>query len=114
MALFSELCLRSCSPVAEYDFRFLKELKFLECLDLHNDCLQNDQLNPIIRNNRGLRNLNLGAGWVRCIDDVMAAISEFCPHIEILNLSSQVDLTDIGIKRISRCTNLRELDIGDW
>ena len=114
IALFSELCLRTCKSLKKDEFGFLENLKFLECLDLHNTCILAEQLSAIIRNNRGLKHLNLGAFSNITIDEVVLVISESCPHIEILNLYDQVGLTDTGINYLSRCTNLRELDISNW
>ena len=114
IALFSELCLQSCKSVGKNDFGILVKLEFLECLDLYNTDVEDDQLYSIICKNRGLRHLNLGSNRNESIDHVMLAIAESCPHIEILNLYDQVNLTDVGIKHLCRCTNLREFDIRRW
>ena len=75
-----------------------------------------EHLCQLIRNNRGLRHLNLAmvTSGLNGINDVLEVISEFCPRIEILNLNDIDPLNIRGVKHLSSCTNLRELDIGKW
>ena len=112
---YSELSLRSCIYLEAHSFGPLKNLKFLERLDLHNTQIRPEVLCLIYRNNTGLRHLNLGTLHSPLpSNDVMAMIADFCPQIETLNLYNQELLTVIGIGNQSCCTILRELDIRNW
>ena len=112
---YSELCLRSCIYLEAHEFGPLRNLKFLERLDLHNNRISPVVLFLIYRNNTGLRHLNLGTLHSPLpSNNVMAMIDDCCPQIETLNLCNQGRLAVIGIGNESCCSILRELDIRNW
>jgi len=44
-------------------------------------------------------------------DGVVSGLAQHCPYLQILSLQNCIHVTDVGIKEISQCSQLRDLDI---
>nr|XP_012134778.1 PREDICTED: F-box/LRR-repeat protein 4-like [Megachile rotundata] len=110
-----ELCLRNCMGVTNEGFSYLENLKFLERLELYRTCIETSTLCSILKKNTQMRHLNLAGMHDRLnIDEVAVELGNSCPYLESVDFWKAQTLTPHGVKALSQCTNLREVDFGWW
>lgn len=62
-----------------------------------------------------MRHLNLASMRDRVnMDEVAAELASSCPYLESVDFWKSRTLTATGVRALSHCTNLREVDFGWW
>ncbi|XP_053971884.1 F-box/LRR-repeat protein 4 [Hylaeus volcanicus] len=108
-----ELCLRNCLGVTNEGFSKLKNLELLERLELYRTNIETATLCSILKTNPKMRHLNLAGMHDRLnIDEVAIKLGNSCPYLESVDFWKAQTLTPHGVRALSRCTNLREVDFG--
>ncbi|XP_043249536.1 F-box/LRR-repeat protein 4 [Colletes gigas] len=108
-----ELCLRNCMRVTNEGFSKLKNLELLERLELYRTNIETATLCSILKKNTQMRHLNLAGMHDRLnIDEVAIKLGNSCPYLESVDFWKAQTLTPHGVRALSRCTNLREVDFG--
>ncbi|XP_076163668.1 F box and leucine-rich-repeat gene 4 [Ptiloglossa arizonensis] len=108
-----ELCLRNCMGVTNEGFSKLKNLELLERLELYRTNIETATLCSILKKNTQMRHLNLAGMHDRLnIDEVAIKLGNSCPYLESVDFWKAQTLTPHGVRALSRCTNLREVDFG--
>ncbi|OAD59843.1 F-box/LRR-repeat protein 4 [Eufriesea mexicana] len=93
-----ELCLCNCMGVTNQGFTKLENLKFLERLELYRTSIETSTVCSILKKNTEIRHLNLAGNS--------------CPHLESVDFWKSQTLTPHGVRALSHCTKLREVDFG--
>ncbi|CAB0038139.1 unnamed protein product [Trichogramma brassicae] len=108
-----ELKLRNCTTISNNGFTLLENLENLEILDLYRTMIETDKLCAILRKNTRLKHLNL-AGMHDCLnmDEVASEIAASCPNLESIDCWKAQTLTVNGLRALTNCSNLREVDFG--
>lgn len=108
-----ELCLRKCMSITNEGFSKLENLKSLERLELCRTIIETSALCSILRKNTQMRHLNLAGMHERLnIDEVAVELGNSCPYLESVDFWKGQTLTPHGVRALSHCTNLREVDFG--
>ncbi|XP_029056298.1 F-box/LRR-repeat protein 4 isoform X1 [Osmia bicornis bicornis] len=108
-----ELCLRNCMGVTNEGFSNLENLKLLERLELYRTSVETSTLCSILKKNTQMRHLNLAGMHDRLnIDEIAVELGNSCPYLESVDFWKAQTLTPHGVKALSHCTNLREVDFG--
>ncbi|XP_014213148.1 F-box/LRR-repeat protein 4 [Copidosoma floridanum] len=109
-----ELGLRSCNFIHDFGFVCLKNLKNLEVLDLYKTNINSETLCKILRENTHLRHLNLACcdDYPLLMDEVAEELAISCTILESIDMWKSPTLTVRGIRALSNCSNLREIDFG--
>ncbi|XP_034937072.1 F-box/LRR-repeat protein 4 [Chelonus insularis] len=108
-----ELCLRHCTAITNDGFYYLSKLNNLERLELYRTLIETSNLCLILRNNPRMRHLNLaGLTDYLNMDVVVEEITCSCPYVESIDFWKIRTLTSAGIRTLSSCVNLREVDFG--
>ncbi|XP_077293273.1 F box and leucine-rich-repeat gene 4 isoform X2 [Arctopsyche grandis] len=108
-----ELSLNSCRYISVAGFVPLISLKKLTRLELYRTKIDPQVLLCIIRQNKGLRHLNLGSCvYLTSMDEVAIEIGQNCPDLISIDLWKNYSLTPTGIKALAKCTKLEEVDFG--
>ncbi|XP_057336309.1 F-box/LRR-repeat protein 4 [Microplitis mediator] len=108
-----ELCLRNCTSVTTQGFGNLDKLQNLERLELYRTSIETGELCSILKNNTQLRHLNLAGVNDRLnMDEVALELSNSCNYLESIDCWKVQTLTPIGVRALTRCTKLREVDFG--
>lgn len=112
---FSELCLRNCTGITNNGFTPLTNFKNLERLELYRTLVETDILCLILRKNPHIRHLNLASMHDKLnMDDVATELAASCPELESADFWKAQTLTVDGIRALTNCSNLREIDFGWW
>ncbi|XP_012282503.1 F-box/LRR-repeat protein 4 [Orussus abietinus] len=107
-----ELCLRNCTAIKE-GFWHLVNLHCLERLELYRTKIETSPLCAILSRNPEMRHLNLaGCDCIPNMDEVAIAIANSCPRLESVDFWKARCLTPNGVRALTRCTGLREVDFG--
>ncbi|KAL7300445.1 hypothetical protein TKK_0006797 [Trichogramma kaykai] len=108
-----ELKLRNCTSISNNGFTLLENLENLEILDLYRTMIETDKLCAILRKNTRLKHLNL-AGMHDCLnmDEVATEIAASCLNLESIDCWKAQTLTVNGLRALTNCSNLREVDFG--
>lgn len=115
MNIFSELCLRNCTAISSCGFAPLENLENLERLELYRTSIETDNLCSILRKNSNIRHLNLASMHERLnMDEVAMEIAVSCTKVESLDFWKVQTLTVQGIRALTHCTHLKEIDFGWW
>ncbi|XP_060830023.1 F-box/LRR-repeat protein 4 isoform X1 [Bombus pascuorum] len=108
-----ELCLCNCMGVTNEGFSKLENLKFLERLELYRTTIETSTLCSILKKNTQMRHLNLAGMHDRLnIDEVAVELGNSCPYLESVDFWKAQTLTPYGVRALSHCTKLREVDFG--
>ncbi|KAK0175441.1 hypothetical protein PV327_009192 [Microctonus hyperodae] len=108
-----ELCLRNCSEITYEGFIALSKLNHLERLELYMTSIETLELCSILNKNPQMRHLNLASMRDRVnMDEVAAELASSCPYLESVDFWKSRTLTATGVRALSHCTNLREVDFG--
>ncbi|XP_015593223.1 F-box/LRR-repeat protein 4 [Cephus cinctus] len=108
-----ELCLRNCIAITNHGFRQLTKLKFLERLELYRTTIETSSLCAILKQNPQMHHLNLaGCNHIPNMDEVAIAIANSCPHLESIDFWKAHSLSPNGVRALTRCVQLREVDFG--
>ncbi|XP_015432230.1 PREDICTED: F-box/LRR-repeat protein 4 [Dufourea novaeangliae] len=108
-----ELCLRNCMGVTNEGFSKLENLELFERLELYRTNIETSTLCCILRKNIQMRHLNLAGMHDRLnIDEVAVELGNSCPYLESVDFWKAQTLTPHGVRALSHCTNLREVDFG--
>ncbi|XP_076642322.1 F box and leucine-rich-repeat gene 4 isoform X1 [Halictus rubicundus] len=108
-----ELCLRNCMEVKNEGFSKLENLELLERLELYRTNIGTSTLCSILKNNIQMRHLNLAGMHDRLnIDEVAVQLGNSCPYLESVDFWKAQTLTPHGVRALSHCSNLREIDFG--
>ncbi|XP_078050003.1 F box and leucine-rich-repeat gene 4 [Augochlora pura] len=108
-----ELCLRNCIGVTNEGFSKLENLELLERLELYRTNIETATLCTILKNNIRMRHLNLAGMHERLnIDEVAVQLGSSCPHLESIDFWKAQTLTPHGVRALSHCNKLREIDFG--
>ncbi|XP_077273335.1 F-box/LRR-repeat protein 4-like isoform X2 [Temnothorax americanus] len=98
----------------------LRNLEFLEILDLKGSRIRTEPLCKILQKTRRMRNLNLRmpAAFVDYselldLDAITIQLKNSCPDLEIIDLSGNSIITSRGIYALAECKNLRKLTMMD-
>ncbi|KAJ0176757.1 hypothetical protein K1T71_007936 [Dendrolimus kikuchii] len=106
-----ELCLRSVVTCS--DWMVLANLKKLVRLDFYRTDIYTTAAVNIIRSNPGLQHLNVGScKMISSMDDVAIALGVNCPNLISVDFWKSYSLTPNGIRALSKCKKLQELDVG--
>lgn len=110
----TELSLRNYINVTmDRDFVSLSMLHKLEILDLSRSGISTVQLLNILKNNPNLRRLNVAFSHPTVnMDEVCLMISAFNRNIQTVDMWKSHNLTTMGIRALSECPELEELDFG--
>ena len=112
---FPELCLRNCTEITNGGFSELGSLQALERLELYRTNIETNNLCTILRRNPNIRHLNLAGMHDRLNMDLVAIeISKSCPKLESIDFWKAQTLTPQGVRALTRCIHLREVDFGWW
>ena len=112
-ANLKELCLRNCMGITNEGFSKLENLELLERLELYRTTIETSTLCCVLKKNVRMRHLNLAGMHDRLnIDDVAIELGNSCPYLESVDFWKAQTLTLHGVKALSHCTNLREVDFG--
>lgn len=115
MNIVSELCLRNCTSINGCGFAPLQNLEKLERLDLYRTSIETETLCSILHRNSHIRHLNLAGMHDRLnMDDIATEIAASCTKLESIDCWKAQTLTVHGIRALTRCTNLKEIDFGWW
>lgn len=107
--------MRNCTAITSTGFSSLENLVTLERLELYRTSIETDTLCSILRKNNHLRHLNLAGMHDRLkMDDVAMELSVSCPKLETIDFWKAQTLSIQGIRDLTHCTNLREIDFGWW
>uniref|UniRef100_A0A1B0CEB9 F-box domain-containing protein n=2 Tax=Lutzomyia longipalpis TaxID=7200 RepID=A0A1B0CEB9_LUTLO len=109
-----ELCLRNYSKSPSVlNFHCLKNLRFLERLDLFRTQIDSDLLLMTLRYNPGLKHLNLGiCNSTVSMDDVAVHIARYNRSIVSIDMWKSHFLSSVGLLSLSQCHDLEEVDFG--
>ncbi|XP_015113292.1 F-box/LRR-repeat protein 4 [Diachasma alloeum] len=108
-----ELCLRNCIQVTPEGFVHLEKLQALERLELYRTAIETSALCSVLKRNRGMRHLNLAGMHERMnMDEVAVELANSCPFLESIDFWKSQTLTPTGVRALTRCTRLREVDFG--
>ncbi|CAD1480894.1 unnamed protein product, partial [Heterotrigona itama] len=108
-----ELCLRNCTSITNEGFSKLENLRFLERLELYRTTIETPTLRSILRKNAQMRHLNLAGMHDRLnTDEIAVELGNSCPYLESVDFWKAQTLTPHGVRALSRCTKLREVDFG--
>ncbi|XP_033326339.2 F box and leucine-rich-repeat gene 4 [Megalopta genalis] len=108
-----ELCLRNCIGITNEGFSKLENLELLERLELYRTNIETATLCTILKNNIRMRHLNLAGMHDRLnIDEVAVQLGSSCPHLESVDFWKAQTLTPHGVRALSHCSKLREIDFG--
>ncbi|XP_011500212.1 PREDICTED: F-box/LRR-repeat protein 4 [Ceratosolen solmsi marchali] len=108
-----ELCLRNCTAVNSNGFAPLQNLEKLERLELYRTLIETDTLCSILHKNSHIRHLNLAGMHDRLnMDDIASEIAVSCIKLESIDFWKAQTLTVHGIRALTHCTNLKEIDFG--
>lgn len=111
----SELCLRNCVGITNEGFSKLENLELLERLELYRTAIETPTLCSILRRNRRMRHLNVAGMHERLnMDEVAMELGNSCPYLESVDFWKAQTFTPHGLRALSRCKNLREVDFGWW
>lgn len=110
----TELMIRNYMNVtADRDFLSLTMLNRLEVLDLSRSGIDLSALLNILKNNQSLRHLNIAfSSQAVSMDEVCIQISAFNKDIRTIDMWKCHNLTAAGIRALSCCHQLEEVDIG--
>lgn len=107
-----ELCLRNYSNNGR-DFIVLTQLRQLKRLDLFRSCIETEPLRQILCNNPHLEHLNLGlSSLLLNMDEIAVQISMTNKEMISLDFWKSQSLTNQGLRALSECHELEELDLG--
>lgn len=110
-----ELCLRNCTNITAEGFEPLEKLQALERLELYRTVIETPALCAILKKNRQMRHLNLAGMHDRLnMDEVAIEVANSCPLLESIDFWKSQTLTPTGVRALTRCTRLREVDFGWW
>ncbi|XP_076240388.1 F box and leucine-rich-repeat gene 4 isoform X2 [Calliopsis andreniformis] len=108
-----ELCLRNCMGITNEGFSKLENLELIERLELYRTIIETSTLCSILRKNTQMRHLNLAGMHGRLnIDEVAIELGNSCPYLESIDFWKAQTLTPHGVRALSHCTKLREVDFG--
>lgn len=108
-----ELTLRNCSKIDSKGFAHLATIRTLERLDLYRTSIETQPLVNILRNSPYLKHINLGSCVkVSSMDEVAQALGEFNPDLVSVDFWKTYSLTPVGVRAITRCKKLEEVDFG--
>ncbi|XP_066596983.1 F-box/LRR-repeat protein 4 isoform X2 [Prorops nasuta] len=94
-------------------FSHLKTLKFLERLELYRTAIGTSTLCSILKNNTELKHLNLaGMHENMNMDEIATELGASCLSLESVDFWKGHLLTSNGVRALSYCTKLREVDFG--
>ncbi|GBP53122.1 hypothetical protein EVAR_97126_1 [Eumeta japonica] len=106
-----ELCLRSVT--GHSDWICLSSLTMLKRLDLYRTDISTPAAVSIVLSNPNLEHLNVGAcTMLTFMDDVAIALGSNCPNLISVDFWKSYSLTPRGLRALSNCQNLQELDVG--
>jgi F-box/leucine-rich repeat protein 4 len=107
--------LRNCTAVTSGGFAPLQNLEKLERLDLYRTLIETDILRSILHKNPHIRHLNLAGMHERLnMDDIALEIAVSCTKLESIDFWKAQTLTVDGIRALTHCINLKEIDFGWW
>lgn len=110
-----ELSLRNCSSISEAGFLHLTSLNQLTSLDLYRTQITGNSLIPILQENPNLQHLNIGSCTkISNLDEVAIHIGTHNQKLLSLDLWKTAHLTQVGVRALSLCSQLEELDMGWW
>ncbi|XP_033231673.1 F-box/LRR-repeat protein 4 isoform X2 [Belonocnema kinseyi] len=108
-----ELCLRNCTEITNSGFSELGRLQVLERLELYRTNIETNNLCTILRKNSNIRHLNLAGMHDRLnMDKVAIEIANSCPKLESIDFWKSQTLTPQGVRALTHCVHLREVDFG--
>ncbi|RVE51684.1 hypothetical protein evm_003656 [Chilo suppressalis] len=106
-----ELCLRSVTGCR--DWMCLAALTKLTRLDVYRTDINTSAAVAIVRSNPGLEHLNVGScKMISAMDEVAMELGSNCPGLISVDFWKSYSLTANGIRALSRCQMLQELDVG--
>lgn len=107
-----DLRLNNCQP-SSWTFTLLSELQKLQSLDLCGTNICSDSLIKILKANPHLRHLIIDhCQNLSQVDDIFETLSNYNPKLVALSAWKVRTATPRGIQFLSRCHQLRELDVG--
>lgn len=109
------MCLRNCTEITNNGFAELGSLQALERLELYRTNIETNNLCTILRKNPNIRHLNLAGMHDRLnMDKVAIEIANSCINLESIDFWKAQTLTPQGVRALTRCVHLREVDFGWW
>ena len=111
----SELGLRNCTNITKNGFSPLITLSHLERLDLYRTLIETNILCSILKENVNMRHLNLASMHERLnMDEISQSLAAYCPNLESIDFWKAHTFTVSGLKLLSNCRSLKEVDFGWW
>ncbi|XP_049860890.1 F-box/LRR-repeat protein 4 isoform X1 [Schistocerca gregaria] len=108
-----ELGLRNCTSVLDSGFRKVPNLKHLEYLDLYRTLIELEPLQNILKALKYLKHLNIGSCvHVEDMDKIAAILGEYNKDLISVDFWKATSLTSVGMKALSQCHKLEEVDFG--
>ncbi|XP_054288898.1 F-box/LRR-repeat protein 4 [Macrosteles quadrilineatus] len=108
-----ELTLRNCSHITGDGFNSLASTSTLERLDLYRTSIEMQPLISILKASPMLKHINLGSCVrVSSMDEVAQALGTYNLQLVTVDFWKTYSLTPVGVRAISRCSMLEEVDFG--
>jgi len=96
-------------------FSYLKNLKFLECLNLCKTYISTETLCKILRRNIRMRHLYIAETYTHLnANEVIMELRNSCPDLESIDLQRIHTLTSQGINALADYKNLRNVNLTWW
>ncbi|XP_018051642.1 PREDICTED: F-box/LRR-repeat protein 4-like [Atta colombica] len=107
-----ELDVGNCYMINDNGFSYLKNLKFLECLNLCKTYISTETLCKILRRNIRMRHLYIAETYTHLnADEVIMELRNSCPDLESIDLQRIHTLTSQGINALADYKNLRNVNL---
>ncbi|CAH1404831.1 unnamed protein product [Nezara viridula] len=108
-----ELCLRNCFNITPDGFENLKNISTLERLDLYRTYIESPPLLKILEASPYLKHINLGSCVrVSSMDIVAQGLGQYNRQLVSVDFWKTYSLTPLGVRALSNCPNLEEVDLG--
>ncbi|XP_046677806.1 F-box/LRR-repeat protein 4-like [Homalodisca vitripennis] len=108
-----ELTLRNCSRITSEGFNSLATVSTIERLDLYRTHIEMQPLVNILKASPALKHINLGSCVrVSSMDEVAQALGNYNPQLVTVDFWKTYSLTPVGVRAISKCSMLEEVDFG--
>ncbi|XP_065203649.1 F-box/LRR-repeat protein 4 [Planococcus citri] len=109
----TELTLQNCTSVNDRGFSYLSTLRTIERLDLYRTLIEAPSLKEILKASPHLKHINLGScRRISCMDEIAQILGTHNKELISVDFWKTYSLTPTGIKYLSQCSLLEEIDIG--
>ncbi|KAL1137854.1 hypothetical protein AAG570_009550 [Ranatra chinensis] len=108
-----ELTIRNCFKVTAEGFEKLTKLSNIQRLDFYRTYIETEPLVKILKASPHLQHINLGSCVrVSSMDEVAQALGSYNKELVSVDFWKTHSLTPVGVKALSQCSKLEEVDLG--